>query len=159
MIRTESVDVTLTKTGNNVYDVMTSYGWDQYLPVGSDEYYLEFSFVTAGQSLRDTPFTVNCTMTLANYSDYYQYEYDNNNRMIGVSQFAPANDDSRGIFPGKFIATLFYRYDSDGNRIRTLAYEETYDRVAEDRSFVYENGKVLFEYLAQDRLERERFYA
>ena len=29
----------------------------------------------------------------------------------------------------------------------------------EDRSFVFENGKVLFEYDKLDRLERERFYA
>ena len=157
-IRSETVNVSLANTGDNAYVVNTSYGWDQYLPRSPKEYYLEFTFVASGPSQRETSFDVNGTMTLALYSTYYEYVYDNNNRMISVSEFSIANEDNRGIYPGNRIATLFYSYDSYGNRIRSVAYNESNVKV-EDRSFVYEDGKVLFEYDMNSRLERERFYA
>ena len=40
----------------------------------------------------------------------------------------------------------------------SVAHNDSATRV-EDRSCVYENGRVLFEYDINDRLERERFYA
>jgi RHS repeat-associated protein len=68
----------------------------------------------------------------------------------------PAN--SAAIVPTQFLSKIYYAYDALGNRIGLTAYDINGDKV-EDRSFVFENGRVLLEYDKRDRLERERFYA
>jgi RHS repeat-associated protein len=156
---TKTIEADLVSDGKDGWVLPVQNSWDVYIPNSNYQYSLTMKIRLDRPSTSTTaPWAISGSCALEAYGTYSQYTYDNANRLTSACQFTMDPANSAAIVPTQFLSKIYYAYDALGNRIGLTAYDINGDKV-EDRSFVFENGKVLFEYDKLDRLERERFYA
>jgi RHS repeat-associated protein len=156
---TKTIEADMVSDGKGGWVLPVQNSWDVYIPKSNYQYSLTMKIRLDRPSTSTTaPWAISGSCALEAYGTYSQYTYDNANRLTSACQFTMDPANSAAIVPTQFLSKIYYAYDALGNRIGLTAYDINGDKV-EDRSFVFENGRVLLEYDKRDRLERERFYA